>query len=174
MKNPEWEKLRDEAADKIYFNLTEPERIGIRYMHADQIMKTGFGAGANWAAAHFEQKLEAAEIKLIGKLSSECLTRKENEMFARVYKQAAAESVLIDRENEKIASALTSERQAREAAEKRVLELEKALRLALPYVERDIIAAVKENFGFVSNDSWANKSCDDRDLIVNTLEGRNE
>jgi uncharacterized membrane protein len=160
MKNPEWERMLDEAIVALQSAFNAVITSNHKPMTEEQLRIYEYGAedGANWAKSHFEQKLEAAKNEL-----AEHRAGISHELFDSV---CAERDLALD--------AIAKETAAREAAEKRVQELDKALRLALPYVERDIIAAVKENFGFVSNDSWANKSCDDRDLIVNTLEGRNE
>lgn len=47
--------------------------------------------------------------------------------------------------------------------------LRKALRLAKPCVDRDMNAAVKNNFGFVDNDPWACAAVDARDAIFEAL-----
>jgi len=47
--------------------------------------------------------------------------------------------------------------------------LREALRLAKPCVERDMRAAVRENFGIVGNDPWAGSAVDARDAIVEAL-----
>lgn len=44
-------------------------------------------------------------------------------------------------------------------------ELLAALRLAKPCVDRDMAAAIKENFGSVGDNFWANKAVDARDAV---------
>lgn len=44
-----------------------------------------------------------------------------------------------------------------------------ALESTKPAVEHYMKAAVKENFGYVGNDKWANQACDIRDTVGITL-----
>jgi len=44
-------------------------------------------------------------------------------------------------------------------------QLVEALQLARRYVEKDVIAALKNNFGVVDNDPWANAAVDARDSV---------
>ena len=64
--------------------------------------------------------------------------------------------------------------QERDTLRAEVERLRTALRLAKPCVERDMAAAVKENFGYVGDSDWACSAVDARNAIDASLSGSEE